>query len=394
MIGFDRGAARDGEVLLLHASVGGGHRAAARAVARAIAELDPARPVRVIDALDALSPAARRFYVRSFELSVAHAPGAYGAFFELTREVDRSPVWRAGRRLANRTSGRALHQLLRASRPAAVVCTHFFPLEVALRERARGRLQAPVFSVVTDYVAHAFWRQAGAELTFCPPGRARHDLIRGGVPARRVRVSGIPIDPGCAAPFERERVRARLGLPPERPVLALLAGGAGMGPLVEVLRATAHQVAERAELVVVCGSNAALKAEAEQAARALPGRIRVLGYVDPLLDLLRVADVVVSKPGGLTTSECLALGKATVFYEAAPGQEGWNARFAADRGAALIGRTPAEAARAAARLLAEPGLRAEVARRAAHAGRPHAARVIATQVLLRATAARAPSSAA
>ena len=379
------GLAREGEVLVLHASVGGGHRAAARAVARAIDELDPARPVRVVDALDGVAPAARSLYLRSFELSVAHLPGAYGTFFELTRDIDLSPVWRAGRRLANRTQGSALHALLRQARPAAVVCTHFLPLEVALREQARDRLDAPVFSVVTDYVAHGFWRQPRAELTFCPPGRARRDLLRGGVPARRIVPCGIPVDPSCAAPWDGAELRARLGLPLDRPAVALLAGGAGMGPLVEVLQATARELGDRAELVVVCGSNQLLRAEAERAARALPGaRVRVLGYVDPLLDLLRAVDLVVTKPGGLTTSECLALGKATVFYEAAPGQEGWNARFAQARGAALVGRTPQEAARAAAHVLADPELRRRLGERARLAGRPHAAKTVAAQVLLRA----------
>src|SRR2546423_6783114 len=94
--------ARDGEILILHASCGGGHKSAARALARAFAEADPTVPVRVVDGLDGMSPSFRRFYTGSFEASVAHAPSVYGAFFRLTKNLDRSPVFRAARGLTNR----------------------------------------------------------------------------------------------------------------------------------------------------------------------------------------------------------------------------------------------------------------------------------------------------
>src|SRR5690606_17375798 len=117
--------------------------------------------------------------------------------------------------------GEALLELLRGSSPRAIVCTHFLPLEMALRERARGGLDAPVYGVVTDYVAHGLWRQPGADLTFCPPGRAKHDLRRGGVPARRVVTSGIPIDPACGDPYDVAAAKRLAGLAPDRPTVVL-----------------------------------------------------------------------------------------------------------------------------------------------------------------------------
>ncbi len=369
------------EVLILQASCGGGHAAAARAVAKGFAQLEPGVPVRVVDALDFMTPGFRRTYLRSFELSVAYTPSFYGAFFSLTRDVDRSPVARAARALYNRTHGQPLLELLRAASPRAVVCTHFLPLEMALRERARGGLDAPVYAVVTDYVAHGLWRQPRAELTFCPPGRAKLDLRRGGVPTRRVIASGIPVDPACGDPYEAATAKRLAGLAPDRPTVVLLAGAAGMGPLVAVLTRTARALAGAADLVVVCGRNEALRAEVARAARGLPGRIVVRGFVSPVLDLLRGADVVVTKPGGLTTSECLALGKPTVFYEAAPGQESANAAHVVALGGGVLGGDPAGTARATVALVRDSAARGALAAAARRGARPHAALEVAGRVL-------------
>ncbi|MEZ0228556.1 MAG: glycosyltransferase [Planctomycetota bacterium] len=375
-----------GEVLILHATCGGGHKAAARALEKAFREADPTLAVEVYDALDGMNGTSRKLYTGSFEVTVAHAPAVYGAVFSMTRNLDRSPVFRAARAASNRLQCDKLVDLLRARQPRAIVCTHFMPLEVALREKRAGRISAPIYAVVTDYVAHGFWRQAQADVTFCPPGRAAADLVLGGVPEERIEKTGIPIDPAYAKAYDRTAAKKRAGLPLTRPTILLLAGGAGMGPLVQVLRETARRVRETAEIVVVCGKNEQLKAECARAALDLPAPIRVLGFVDPIADLLQAADVVVTKPGGLTTSECLALGKAIVFYEAAPGQESANARYACDRDAAVDGTSPEGAANAASLLARSPALRERLSARARRIARPDAAREIAKTVLARSEA--------
>ncbi len=377
-------------ILVVHASVGGGHRAAARAVARAIAQLAPDRQVEVLDALDGMSASFRAAYNGSFEVGVGHTPGLYGAFFDATRELDRSPAFRLARRLTNAAHAEVLARQLREAQPAAIVATHFLPLEVALRERAAGRISCPIFGVVTDYVGHGLWRQPDADLTFCAPGRAAVDLRRGGVPAGRIVTSGIPIDPRLALPYDRVASKRAATLSLERPTVAVLAGGAGMGPLVEVMTSTARALRGAADLVVVAGSNAALKEQALAAARGLStglpsgqsaGSIRVEGFVDPIAELLRGADVIVTKPGGLTTSECLALGKATVLYEAAPGQERENARRCEALRAARFCPAPADAAAAVVELVRDPAAREALEARALRAGRPRAALEVAARVL-------------
>jgi processive 1,2-diacylglycerol beta-glucosyltransferase len=369
--------------LILHATCGGGHKAAAHALGRALELEVRGREVRVEDALAGVTPKLRRLYTGSFELAVARVPQAYGAFFRLTKNADRWRVFRLARRVAGRVSCGRLRATLREARPDAVICTHFLPLEVALRERRAGRLAAPVFGVVTDYTAHGLWRQPDADLTFCSPGPARDDLVAGGVREDRIVRSGIPIAREFGEPYDVKTAKLRAGISLERPTALLLAGGGGMGPLAAVLREAGRAVGRRMDLVVVCGWNDALRAEVMEVALRLQTRVRVLGFVDPIVDLLRGADVIVTKPGGLTTSEALALGKPVVFYAGAPGQESANARFVVERGAGVDGRTPRGAAAALTWLASDATARETLGRRALGLARPNAAATIARTILAR-----------
>ena len=279
--------------------------------------------------------------------------------------------------LANGLSGQGLARRLKGR--DAIVCTHFLPLDVALREKRNGRILTPVHAVVTDYVAHGAWRRPEADITFCAPGLAEKDLASGGV--TRVVPSGIPIDLEYARAYDVGQAKIQCKLMLDRPVVTLLAGGTGMGPLVSVLVETAKALCGSAEIIVVCGKNDRLKADITAAASKLPGPIRVFGFVNPVANLLRASDVIVTKPGGLTTSECLALGKAIIFYEAMPGQETENARHVASRAAAVNGGNPRRSALAVADLVKNHERRRALGYRAKQIALPHAAITIARTVV-------------
>jgi processive 1,2-diacylglycerol beta-glucosyltransferase len=360
------------DLLVLHASCGGGHRAAAGALAKAFGTVAPAVEVDVEDALDHMSFPFRATYARAFEAVVTRAPRLYGALFRATANLDRRWWFRSLRSVWNGINDGGLRELLRERQPRAVVCTHFLPLEVALRAQRGSSFEGRVYSVVTDHVVHGLWRQPGAALTICAPGRSRYDLARASIEGPRVLATGIPIDPRWGLAHDARLAKARAGLD-DLPVVLVLAGGTGLGPLVSVVREAGALLAGRANLVAVCGRNERLRAEAEREARRAGSHVRVLGFVDPLVELVRAADVVVTKPGALTTNECLAAGKAIVFYEAAPGQETENARFAVERGAALDGRTAAGAAASALRLVVDVSLRQQLERRARVISKPASA---------------------
>jgi processive 1,2-diacylglycerol beta-glucosyltransferase len=362
-------------ILILHASTGGGHKAAAIALAKAL--VLTGCDVEVLDALDHMTPNFSALYKGAFEGIMNNVPQAWGAVFGITKDLDLIPGAKELSGLANGLSGQDLVRRLQGR--DAIVCTHFLPLDVALHEKRSGRITTPVYAVVTDYVAHGAWRRPEADLTFCAHGRAEKDLAAGGV--TRVVPSGIPIDLEYAKPYDDGEAKMHCGLMLDRPVVTLLAGGAGVGPLASVLTETAKALRGTAEIAVVCGKNEQLKAEIAAMTPRLQGPIRVFGFVNPIVNLLRASDVIVTKPGGLTTSECLALGKAIVFYEAIPGQETENAKHVAAHAAAVDGGDPRHAAQAVADLVRNHERRHALGYRARSIAKPNAAIVIARTIV-------------
>jgi processive 1,2-diacylglycerol beta-glucosyltransferase len=366
-------------VLILHASAGAGHARAAEAIAKAYAALEHPPEVRVLDALDFAPPWFGRLYRGSFEASVRHAPWLFAAAYHGSSRAVRFAGFRWLRRRFNRVAARELVRAVARFAPDVVLCTHMLPLDALLREKARGRLEAPVACVVTDYVAHGYWIERLADRTYVASAETAAELAARGVERGRIRVSGIPIDPAFAEAPAREAARGALGIGAGRRAVLVLAGGLGMGPLVDVVRSLGARAAP-VELLIVCGKNAALRAEVERLAPSLAVPARVFGFVDAMPALMAAADVVVTKSGGLTTTEALAVGRPLLLFEAMPGQEAGNARHL-ERAGAAIRVEPAEAGAALAALLADPGRLLALAERARAAGRPDAARRIAEDAL-------------
>jgi processive 1,2-diacylglycerol beta-glucosyltransferase len=316
--------AQSSKILVLFVPAGGGHKAAARAVAEAAAARGA--EAEVVDALDLTPPWFARAYVGAHLRSTEHAPALYGQGF---RALDQRHVLVDGvRGVFDRAVGAALLRHAARSRPAAIISTHFFPLEVLGHARLSGALSVPLVGVVTDYAAHAFWAEPGVDRFCTPAGRAARDLVRHGVSPDAVVATGIPVRPafGAVAPL--------VAPAPGAPLRVLVtSGGFGVGPMAEIIRSFAGVAA--AELTVVCGDNPGRVAEARRVAAEAGVRAEVVGFEADMARRLASAHVVVGKPGGLTVSECLAAGRPMVLVGACPGQETMNQAWLVDQGAAV-----------------------------------------------------------
>jgi processive 1,2-diacylglycerol beta-glucosyltransferase len=265
-----------------------------------------------------------------------------------------------------------------------VVATHFLPADVCNSGKRAGWLRVPLVVVVTDLHPHRFWLAPRADAFVVATRQSASVCFARGIPERRVHILGIPVGGAFGAPADRERVRAELALEPRRLTVLVTSGGTTVGRFEESVEALA--LLERAhpgrlQLLVVCGDaeRARRRLAARTAAWAMP--VRVHGFVEAMADFMAASDLIVAKAGGLTISEALACGKPLIFYHIIPGQEEMNARHAADHGAGLIVRTPAEAAAAVEACLSHPE-RLEAMRRSARAlSRPRAAEDIITQVV-------------
>jgi len=355
-------------VLIVSAANGTGHLRAAEAVRGALAARDPGVHVEHVELLSLAPRWVRTFYGSLFEKMVEKAPRVWKEIYRLTDGDDHdSARWAP---LAHRTLFREFRRLL-MSRPWNVcVSTHFLPCQLAA-----GRPGLPRFGlVVTDFGLHRCWAQPGVSTYFVATETLAGQL-RQRVRRARIEATGIPIDPVFAeAPF-RAQARAALGLAQDRPVALVMGGGLGIG--VEEGTLAALQGTDAAvQVLAVCGRNDAARCRLASAG-AREERLRVYGHVRGMETYLAAADVVVGKPGGLTVSESLALGRPLLLTRPIPGAEEENTRAVVAEGAALCAPTQEALRQQLRRLFAEPDLLDSLSLAARRIGRPHAAPAIA-----------------
>lgn len=368
-------------VLVLSASVGAGHLRAAQAVELALKQLDPAAEVRNIDVLEFTNAAFRRVYGKAYLDLVNKAPHVLGYFYDL---LDRPP---SSQRKADRLrlaleklNMTAFLRFLKSEPWDIVVNTHFLPAELIAALRKSNQLTTPQFTVTTDYETHRLWVNQPCDHYFSATGEGAAYLRHWGVPANDVTVSGIPIHPAFSELKDRAACLSRFGLIGDRPIVLQLSGGFGVGPIERIFRGIL-EVDVPIEVVVVTGRNEKVKAQLEQVAIPPAHRATILGFTDNMDDLMAVSDIVVSKPGGLTTSEVLASGAAMAVINPIPGQESRNSDYLLEKGAAVKINNVATLAYKLAPLLREPSNLARLKDNARKAGKPKAAFVVAERAL-------------
>lgn len=359
------------DVLILSAGVGAGHNQAARAIADGLRAASPHLAVRHVDALDHLSKAFRLYYDGGFKLGMTRLPWAYGLGFQVTdrpHTLQRGLTERMRLAFERLWLGRVLDLVVQA-RPRLIVNTHFLLPPQLARLRRVGKLAAPQMVVLTDLYPHRWWYSEGVEHWFVPSDFSARNVQRWDIPPGRITVSGMPIHPKWIAPLDRAKIYSDWHLPADKPV-AILTGGTDFtcGPIVRMARELLEQCPQ-ASIVVLAGRNKKLLADLSQLPEA-GKRLFPQGFTDRSHELVEVADVMITKPGGITTAECIAKATPMVLLKPVPGQEGGNAKHFEREGAAVIARNAEEAVGLARELLSDSARRHEMSGRARQLYRP------------------------
>jgi processive 1,2-diacylglycerol beta-glucosyltransferase len=368
-------------ILVLSASVGAGHLRAAQAVEKALRLLAPDAEVENLDVLQLTNATFRRFYGRAYLDLVNRAPHVLGYFYD---RLDQPPSPRHKsdrlRMLVEKLNLRQFLRRLREDRWDIVVNTHFLPAEMIAMLRRRGEFAAPHLTVTTDFETHRLWVNQPCEHYFTATEEGARNLHHWGVPETDTTVTGIPVDPAFSQPKDRQECMVKLGLVGDRPIVLQLAGGFGVGPVERILNGLLA-IEKPLEIIVVAGRNEELKEQLQQVQPSERHRLHVLGFTTQMDELLAAADVVVSKPGGLTTSETLARGAVMAIVNPIPGQESRNSDFLLENGAAVKINNLATLTYKLGRLLDDPARLATLKENALRLGRPNAAFDVARAAL-------------
>ena len=373
------------KILLLSASSGAGHTRAAQAIEKAFNEANDeggvVHEIRHIDTLDFTNRVFRSLYSKAYIDVVNKLPEVSGWFYD---KLDK-PWENERRRLAlDKLNTRPFVKLLREYQPDMIICTHFLPAEIVSWLKAKERIASRQAIVVTDFDVHAMWLCHHYEQYFVAIDEARAYLEALAIPNNKISVSGIPVDPVFTLHKDKRDMRRKHGLAPDQTTILMSAGGFGVGALGQLITALVP-LQHPAQIVAICGRNEDLKKRVSELAADIGADARVtvkpVGYTHEMDEFMTASDLVVGKPGGLTTSEALVKGLVLVIANPIPGQEERNSDHLLEAGAAIRCNNMPTLAYKIDRLLSDPVRFAGMQKNAYAMARPNAARDIVQKVL-------------
>jgi 1,2-diacylglycerol 3-beta-galactosyltransferase len=358
-------------VLFLFSDTGGGHRSATEAMIEALELEFPGRfDAKMVDFFREYYPSPLK-YAPEIYPPISKVPHAWGFSFRVSDGKGRT---RAVNALAYPYLRRAAQRLVKENPTDLIVSVH--PLVNTTLMRAMRRSPRPYLTVVTDLVStHAFWFDRRADLVVVATDEAKAKAIEYGIPEGNLRVIGLPVAERFNHPLvDRAEWRERMGWRPDLPVILLVGGGDGMGPLKRVAKAI-NEARLNATLVVICGRNAELKADLEQVDWRMP--VHLYGFTTEMPQFMAAADMLVTKAGPGTISEAFITGLPLVLYARLPGQEDGNVTYVEHLRAGVWAPRPREVVDALRRWIDSPTAREAAAAASQRAAKPDAARRIA-----------------
>ncbi len=356
-------------VLLMYISVNSGHHCASLAVERALKVLQPTIDVLNINSFNYTNPILERVINRTYLEVIRRTPDVWEYLYDNPGVVRRT---QALKRLIHRFNSAKLRDLLESFRPDVIGCAQAFPCGMVADFKASHGLQVPLVGMLTDYAPHSYWLYDEVDWYVVPSDETKERLVRNGVDEERVKAFGIPINPVFGQHVDRREVRSALRLDPVKPVVLIMGGGGGLGPIRELVWRLDRAEID-AQLVVVTGVNGRLQRWLEAKSHRFRKPMRALGYVNYIDQLMACATLIVTKPGGLTTAEALAKGLPMVIVHPIPGQEANNTQFLLKNQVAVRAQHVEDVVALIGSLLERP-MKLQQMRRAAMAlGKPDAA---------------------
>ncbi len=361
------------KIAVFSVSAGAGHVRAAQALQAAAERWYPDVEVTHIDLMELVPKLFKAVYADTYIKVVEHHPAFWGYLYDKT---DREKVDSALSKLRvaiERLNTQKLKVRLKEIDPDHVICTHFLPAQLLSRWVRKGSFQKPVWVQVTDFDVHALWLHNHMSGYFAANEEVAWRMAERGIAPATIHVTGIPIMPVFGDPQSRCKSATEFNLDPNRKTLLLMAGGAGVGG-IDRLAERLLSLENDFQVVALAGRNEQLLASLRDLAANHPRRLFPLGFTRVIERVMAASDLAITKPGGLTTSECLAMGLPMIVVAPIPGQEERNADFLLENGAALKACDAGALAYRVTRLFDEPAKLEALRKNAAALGRPHAAR--------------------
>ncbi|MDO9067348.1 MAG: glycosyltransferase [Deltaproteobacteria bacterium] len=369
-------------ILIISASAGAGHTMAAKAVEQSLASLPHSQQqyrVTHIDLLKFSTLLYKAVYHDLYLYMAQNQPLMWGYIFTTSDNLKRQNRPDFLLRLLDTLNTRKFTSFIKEQEWDLIISTHFLASQLVCDLKRKGRIGAPLLTVTTDYGLHSYWILPECEHYSVADQNSRQHLMASGIQPGRINVLGIPVSPEFAKKKAPSAIRERLVLVPRLPAVLMLSGGFGVGP-IENMVASLAAVKSNFQLVVIAGKNRRLLSRLRQMRQQQPFKMIPVGFTEQMDEYMRACDILISKPGGLTTAEAMACGLPMIIVNPIPGQEDMNSDMLLEHGAGIKAMHQLDIPHRLDEVLAAPQKLALMRRNALALGRPRAAQDVARLV--------------
>lgn len=356
-----------------------GHQAATFAIEEALKLMDSSVRVMSINGFGYTYPTLEKIVNRAYMGIIRRTPKVWDYLYDNPKVVKQTV---SIKNFLHRTSHAKLSALFKEFNPDTVVCTQAFPCGMVADYKMTHQLNTKLIGVLTDYAPHSYWMNEGIDYYVVPSEESRDRFIKKGIDPARIRTFGIPIHANFSRKLDKAELARKLGLDLVIPTVLIMGGGQGLGPIKDVVKSLIKLNMD-IQLIVLAGVNTKLVKWLKKVPAKTTKKIIIFDFVKNVDELMEVSTLIITKPGGMTTTECLAKGLPMMIINPLPGQEMRNTDFLLKHGIAIRVNNPEEIGEEVELLLKSPNNLASMRQAAIHHGNPAAAIDIAKLILNR-----------
>lgn len=326
------------KILLLFISEHSGHHCASLAIEKALRAIEPGVRIMNINSFNYTNPILEKVINRAYMSVIKRTPDLWDYLYDNPSVVRRTQSLRD---MIHKFNKGKLKTLLDDFAPDVVVCTQAFPCGMVADYKKSFGLSTPLMGVLTDYAPHSYWIYNNVDRYIVPCEETGRSLANNGIDQHKISAFGIPIDPKFASPHRPDReILKGLSLDPEKPCVLIMGGTQGLGPIKEMV-ALIDNIYQDIQAVIAAGTNK--KLYSWLANKKFHKRVVILPFAVNIDELMQVSDVILTKPGGITTAEALAKGLPMLIVNPLPGQEAMNTRYLLSENVAIKADSPQDA---------------------------------------------------
>lgn len=369
------------KILILTVKAGAGHLRAAQAMEAIFRERYPEIEVKLVDCLEYTNAAFKSAYIDGYKLVAGNLPSLWGRMYESMEESSSEGYRKKLLGLFDKLNSQPLRKMVTDYKPDAILCTHFFPLEALSRRRIGKKIATQFHTILTDFDIHPMWIHSITDQYYVSSPEMVYALKSECKCPTPIQISGIPVFPEFSQKYPpKEEMRKKLNIDIGKPTILLAAGGYGLIPLEEIVPALAEEIKD-AQFLIIAGKNKTLQGNLQKLAKPFGERVKILGFVNNIHEYMAACEFIITKSGGLTTSECLAMGLPMLIIKPIPGQEERNATFMLEKGAAVLAHTPLHLIYKTKQLLEDRDKLNRMSRAALECAKPNSAQEIADNIV-------------